>query len=151
MKVAWKIALYNLVFHQLPLIQHCSIFYKKKKVPKFLGIIHAGSRRGYLEKISRIEMHGWWWIRRQPISENNSGLESQKGLKINKPPFGSKQWFYTMIDTVTNMCRWWLPVNRINIHVLYFLPFLVIFRKWITMAATFAKKLDYCLWPLFYC
>ena len=27
MKVAWKIALYNLVFHQL--IQHCSIFYKK--------------------------------------------------------------------------------------------------------------------------
>ena len=29
MKVAWKIALYNLVFHQLPLIQHCSIFYKK--------------------------------------------------------------------------------------------------------------------------
>ena len=28
MKVAWKIALYNLVFHQLPLI-HCSIFYKK--------------------------------------------------------------------------------------------------------------------------
>ena len=29
MKVAWKIALYNFVFHQLPLIQHCSIFYKK--------------------------------------------------------------------------------------------------------------------------
>ena len=29
MKVSWKIALYNLVFHQLPLIQHCSIFYKK--------------------------------------------------------------------------------------------------------------------------
>ena len=29
MKVAWKIALYNLVFHQLPLIQDCSIFYKK--------------------------------------------------------------------------------------------------------------------------
>jgi hypothetical protein len=29
MKVAWKIALYNLVFHQLPLIQHCNIFYKK--------------------------------------------------------------------------------------------------------------------------
>ena len=29
MEVAWKIALYNLVFHQLPLIQHCSIFYKK--------------------------------------------------------------------------------------------------------------------------
>jgi hypothetical protein len=29
MKVAWKIALYNLVFHQLPMIQHCSIFYKK--------------------------------------------------------------------------------------------------------------------------
>ena len=29
MKVAWKIALYNLAFHQLPLIQHCSIFYKK--------------------------------------------------------------------------------------------------------------------------
>jgi hypothetical protein len=29
MKVAWKIALYNLVFYQLPLIQHCSIFYKK--------------------------------------------------------------------------------------------------------------------------
>ena len=30
MNVAWKIALYNLVFHQLPLIQHCSIFYTKK-------------------------------------------------------------------------------------------------------------------------
>ena len=29
MKVAWKIALYNLVFHQLPLIQHCNIFYQK--------------------------------------------------------------------------------------------------------------------------
>ena len=29
MKVSWKIALYNLVFHQLPLIQHCSVFYKK--------------------------------------------------------------------------------------------------------------------------
>ena len=29
MKVAWKIALYNLVFHELPLIQHCCIFYKK--------------------------------------------------------------------------------------------------------------------------
>ena len=29
MKVSWKIALYNVVFHQLPLIQHCSIFYKK--------------------------------------------------------------------------------------------------------------------------
>ena len=29
MKVAWKIALYNLVFHQLSLIQYCSIFYKK--------------------------------------------------------------------------------------------------------------------------
>ena len=29
MKVAWKIALYNLVFHQLLLIKHCSIFYKK--------------------------------------------------------------------------------------------------------------------------
>ena len=40
MKVSWKIALYNVVFHQLPLIQHCSIFYKKKmpfRVPKFLG------------------------------------------------------------------------------------------------------------------
>jgi hypothetical protein len=33
MKVAWKIALYNLVFHQLPLIQHCSIFYKKNAFP----------------------------------------------------------------------------------------------------------------------
>ena len=29
MKVAWKIALYNLVFHQLLLMEHCSIFYKK--------------------------------------------------------------------------------------------------------------------------
>ena len=29
MKVAWNIALYNVVFHQLPLIQHCSISYKK--------------------------------------------------------------------------------------------------------------------------
>ena len=29
MTVSWKIALYNIVFHQLPLIQHCSIFYKK--------------------------------------------------------------------------------------------------------------------------
>jgi hypothetical protein len=29
MKVAWKISLYNLVFHQVPLIQHCGIFYKK--------------------------------------------------------------------------------------------------------------------------
>jgi hypothetical protein len=39
MKVAWKIALYNLVFHQLPLIQHCSIFYKKMpfRVPTILG------------------------------------------------------------------------------------------------------------------
>jgi hypothetical protein len=39
MKVAWKIALYNLAFHQLPLIQHCSIFYKKMsfRVPKFFG------------------------------------------------------------------------------------------------------------------
>ena len=40
MKASWKIALYNVVFHQLPLIQHCSIFYKKKmpfRVPKFLG------------------------------------------------------------------------------------------------------------------
>ena len=39
MKVAWKIALYNLVFHQLPLIQHCSIFYKKMlfRVPHILG------------------------------------------------------------------------------------------------------------------
>jgi hypothetical protein len=37
--IAWKIALYNLVFHQLPLIQHCSIFYKKMsfRVPKILG------------------------------------------------------------------------------------------------------------------
>ena len=25
-------------------------------------------------------MHGWWWIWRQAISENNSGFESQKGL-----------------------------------------------------------------------
>ena len=40
MKVSCKIALHNVVFHQLPLIQHCSIFYKKKmsfRVPKFLG------------------------------------------------------------------------------------------------------------------
>jgi hypothetical protein len=29
MKVAWKIPLYNLVFHQLLLIQYCSIFSKK--------------------------------------------------------------------------------------------------------------------------
>jgi hypothetical protein len=29
MKVARKFALYNLVFHQLPLIQHCRIFYQK--------------------------------------------------------------------------------------------------------------------------
>ena len=39
MKVAWKIALYDLVFHQLPLIQHCSIFYQKMifRVPNILG------------------------------------------------------------------------------------------------------------------
>jgi hypothetical protein len=35
MKVAWKIALYNLVFHQLPLIQHCSIFYPKKCLSEY--------------------------------------------------------------------------------------------------------------------
>ena len=35
MKVAWKIALYNLVFHQLPLIQHCSIFQKKKCLSEY--------------------------------------------------------------------------------------------------------------------
>ena len=39
MNVAWKIALYNLVYHQLPLIQHCSIFYKKNafQSTKILG------------------------------------------------------------------------------------------------------------------
>ena len=43
MKVAWKIALYNFVFHQLPLIQHCSIFYKKIpfRVPKILGELNG--------------------------------------------------------------------------------------------------------------
>ena len=35
MKVSWKIALYNVVFHQLPLIQHCSIFYKKKCLSEY--------------------------------------------------------------------------------------------------------------------
>jgi hypothetical protein len=35
MNVAWKIALYNLVYHQLPLIQHCSIFYKKKCLSEY--------------------------------------------------------------------------------------------------------------------
>ena len=35
MKVALKIALYNHVFHQLPLIQHCSIFYKKKSLSEY--------------------------------------------------------------------------------------------------------------------
>ena len=36
MKVAWKIAkMYDVVFHQLPLIQHCSIFYKKKCLSEY--------------------------------------------------------------------------------------------------------------------
>jgi hypothetical protein len=39
MKVAWKIALYNLVFHQLPLIQHLVYFTQKMpfRVPTILG------------------------------------------------------------------------------------------------------------------
>ena len=35
MKVAKKIPLYNLVFHQLLLIQYCSIFYKKKCLSEY--------------------------------------------------------------------------------------------------------------------
>jgi hypothetical protein len=70
MKVAWKIALYNLVFHQLPLIKHCtcSIFYKKKmpfRVPKFLGEFNG---KICSECISyNLEFHFFWMLNISPL------------------------------------------------------------------------------------
>jgi hypothetical protein len=121
MKVAWKIALYNLVFHQLPLIQHCSIFYKKNAFQS-------------TKNFRRIQWQNMLRMASECISYN---LEFQKKHSRGSPPLET---------AALSLCLW-----HSTLPLLYKLRLLLqFFLRTLAVKHLTAKKLDfYCKYYIY--